>query len=165
MKTLLTTFFFLLFLPAAMALALDSPKGPVLLTLHGKISATNTGNAAQFDETMLQTLPQHTVKAETPWNDGVTSFSGPLLRDVLQMAGASGDNLLMTAINNYQVTVPVSDAKDYNCILAMSVDGTLLTVRTKGPLWLIYPWDKFDELRTETYYSRSIWQLKDIDVQ
>lgn len=165
MKTCMAAFLFLLVLPTAMALALDSPKGPVLLTLHGKISATNNGNTAQFDQTMLLALPQYTVKSETPWNEGVTEFAGPLLRDVLQMAGANGDNLLMTAINDYQVTVPVSDTKDYNCILAMSIEGTLLTVRTKGPLWLIYPWDMFDELRTETYYSRSIWQLKDIDVQ
>lgn len=165
MKTLSAYLLLLVVLPTAMALALDPSQSTVLLTIHGKITATNTEGAAQFDAIMLQALPQQTIKAETPWTEGVTTFSGPLLRDVLEMAGANGDTLLMTAINEYQVKVPVSDAEYFNCILAISMNGETLTVRTKGPLWLIYPWDTFDGLRTETYYARSIWQLKTIDVQ
>ncbi|SHO43187.1 molybdopterin-dependent oxidoreductase [Desulfopila aestuarii] len=165
MKTLLAYILLLVALPTTIALALDPPQGTVLLTINGKITTTNTEGAAQFDVAMLQALPQKTIKAETPWTAGVTKFSGPLLRDVLQMVGANGDSLLMTAINEYQVKVPVTDANFFNCILAMSVDGEILTIRTKGPLWLIYPWDTFDALRTETYYSRSIWQLKAIEIQ
>jgi len=165
MKTLLTSLLLIVILPTSMVLALDQPEGTILLTVIGKITTTNTEGAAQFDAAMLQALRQQKVKAATPWTEGVTEFSGPLLRDVLQMAGANGDSLLMTAINEYQVKVPVSDAENFNCILAMSADGEILTVRTKGPLWLIYPWDTLDNLRTETYYSRSIWQLKAIDVQ
>ena len=165
MKTLLTSLLLIAILPTSMVLALDQPEGTILLTFIGKITTTNTEGAAQFDAAMLQAMRQQKVKAATPWIEGVTEFSGPLLRDVLQMAGANGDSLLMTAINEYQVKVPVSDAENFNCILSMSADGEILTMRTKGPPWLIYPWDTLDNLRTETYYSRSIWQLKAIDVQ
>jgi len=156
---------FLLLLPLGGTMALAAPQGPVLLTVSGKISAQDASGTTRFDRTMLVSLPQHSMVGETPWTDGVVSFSGPLLRDVLALAGAAGDTLHMTAANDYQVDVPMDDAGKYELILAMSMNGEPLTVRTKGPLWLIYPWDKRDELRTETYYSRSVWQLIAIEVR
>lgn len=164
MKTILACLLLLFALPATAALALDPPKGQILLTISGKITALNTGGNALLDSAMLQALPQYKVTGETPWTEGSVVFSGPLLRDVLDLVGENGENLRMTAINDYQVTVPVSDARTYDAILAMSLNGEPLTIRTKGPLWLIYPWGDVDALRTETYYSRSIWQLKTIDV-
>jgi hypothetical protein len=37
-------------------------------------------------------------------------------------------------------------------------------VREKGPLFMIYPFDSDAALRNPLYYSRSVWQLKTIDV-
>lgn len=165
MKTLVSFLFFLFLSPSPLLWSHETPKGPILLTITGKTSATPVKVQALFDAVMLKEFPQHTVTAATPWTDDVTTFSGPLLRDILEHAGAYGTQLLMTAANKYQVTVPVSDTRNYDCILAMSQNGQVMTVRTKGPLWLIYPWDTNDALRTETYYSRSIWQLTTIDVQ
>jgi len=34
-----------------------------------------------------------------------------------------------------------------------------MSVREKGPLWVIYPYDSDAKFRTEVIYSRSIWQL------
>lgn len=165
MKMILMYLVVLVTLPASVALALDPPHGPVLLSISGRIITCNTETSAQFDTAMLQALPQHIVTAETPWTEGQSVFSGPLLRDVLDLAGSRGDNLFLTAINDYQVDVPVSDALTYDVILAMSLNGEPLTIRTRGPLWLIYPWDDVDGLRSETYYARSIWQLKTIEVK
>jgi hypothetical protein len=39
-----------------------------------------------------------------------------------------------------------------------------MSVRDKGPLWLIYPYDSKAEYQSETIYSRSIWQLVKIDL-
>jgi hypothetical protein len=38
-------------------------------------------------------------------------------------------------------------------------------VRTKGPLFIVYPFDAAKELQSSTYYERSIWQLKAIEVE
>jgi hypothetical protein len=38
-------------------------------------------------------------------------------------------------------------------------------VREKGPVFIIYPFDSFPELRNLTYYSRSIWQVKALNVE
>ena len=40
-----------------------------------------------------------------------------------------------------------------------------LTVRQRGPLWVIYPWSDQPNLQNEVYYSRSIWQLKALEVR
>jgi hypothetical protein len=34
-----------------------------------------------------------------------------------------------------------------------------MSLREKGPLWVIYPYDSDPAYRTEETYSRSIWQL------
>jgi hypothetical protein len=41
----------------------------------------------------------------------------------------------------------------------------LIPVRTKGPLFIVYPFDSKAELRSATYYERSAWQLKSLTVE
>ncbi|VFB10773.1 oxidoreductase molybdopterin binding subunit [Aeromonas salmonicida] len=35
----------------------------------------------------------------------------------------------------------------------------MLTLRNKGPLWIIYPLSEYPELNKEVYHSRMVWQL------
>ena len=37
--------------------------------------------------------------------------------------------------------------------------------RDKGPLWVIYPYHDNIDYRSETIYSRSIWQLDRIEAE
>jgi hypothetical protein len=69
----------------------------------------------------------------------------------------------MTAINDYMIEVPVSDAVEGGPIIAFEMDGKPMSVRDKGPLWLIYPFDSNPDYQTEVFYSRSIWQLNRIE--
>jgi hypothetical protein len=38
-----------------------------------------------------------------------------------------------------------------------------MSMRNKGPLWLVYPYDSNVALQTEAVYARSIWQLVRIE--
>ena len=58
----------------------------------------------------------------------------------------------------------VADFREHAVILATRHDGALMPVRDKGPIWVLYPMDKEPALRTETIYTRSVWQVKSIDV-
>ena len=40
-----------------------------------------------------------------------------------------------------------------------------MPVRDKGPLFIIYPFDANPELKSQTYYSRSVWQVAKIVVK
>jgi hypothetical protein len=147
------------------ALALDAPKGKVVLTVAGKVGTPNKGTTAVFDMVMLEKLPQRTFSTQTPWDPKPTTFTGPLLRDVLAAAKATGTTLEATALNDYKITLPVDDATQFDVVLAHKMNGEAIPVRTKGPLFIIYPFDSQAELKAVKYYERSIWQLKMLSVQ
>jgi hypothetical protein len=146
------------------ALALDAPQGPVVLTVSGKVRKPNGGTAAHFDLTMLAAMAQQTINTRTPWYSQPRRFTGPLLRDVLRAAGASGNTLRLIALNDYRVDMPFDDTQRYDVLLARLLDDQPMTVRDKGPLFVIYPFDSRPELRSAVYYSRSAWQLRTIEV-
>ena len=150
---------------AGAAWALDVPKGKVVLSLSGAISLRNAATQADFDMDMLAALPQQTFSTHTPWFKEARKFTGPLLRDVLSAAGASGKTLTAVALNDYRVSIPTEDAIKYPLIVARLLDDQTMTVREKGPLFIIYPFDSHTELRNERYYNRSAWQLRALEVR
>lgn len=150
-------------LTATTALALDAPTGPVVLTVKGTISNTNAGDTAQFDLAMLEALKGRKGEMETPWTEGKVTFEGPLLREILAAVGATGTSLKVRALNDYAADVPAEDAK-LDTILATKLDGKPMSIRDKGPLMLVYPFDLDADLYNEKYFSRSVWQIKEIEV-
>jgi hypothetical protein len=160
--------FFLWSLPAAALLlavpvtwALDPPTGKVVLTIEFKASARKV----DFDMAMLEKFPQSSFTTRTPWYPTPRTFTGPLLRDVLAAAGASGSQLRLIALNDFKVGMPSTDTKKFDVIMARLLDGQPMAVRDKGPLFVIYPYDSSAELQSELYFGRSAWQLRTIEVQ
>lgn len=145
--------------------ALDAPQGKVVLTLTGQITAKNQGDAAAFTMAMLEKLPQHSFTTQTPWYPKPVEFTGPLLRDVLKAAGAKGSKLEAVALNDYKTEIPAQDATQHDVIVARLMNGKPMPVREKGPLFIVYPFDKKPELNAEAYYNRSAWQLARIIVK
>lgn len=151
--------------PSWAAPDLPHPAGRVILEVSGSIEHANRGGVAVFDRKMLALLPQREVVTETPWLDGMSTFRGPALLDVLNYLGAAGETLHATALNDYAIDLPVSDAKEHGVILAIELDGAPLTVRDKGPVWVIYPYSDDERLQHSRYYNRSIWQLHKLHVK
>lgn len=149
---------------ASFAGDLSTPKGKVVLTIKGAIANTNSGKEAVFDLEMLEAAEGRSFTTRTPWAGGTTTFEGPYLRSILDMVGARGSLLRIKALNDYAADVPVQDAKDYDTILATKTDGERMSVRDKGPVFLVYPFDTNPELYNEKYFSRSVWQIKEIEV-
>jgi hypothetical protein len=145
--------------------ALAEPKGTVVLKITGGIAHTNGNNQARLDAAMLDALPQRTLVTKTPWHQGAIRFTGPLLRDVLALVGAKGDKLYAVALNDFTGTIPMADVNEHDVVLAHSINGKRLTVRDKGPLFIIYPFDQKPQLRSSVYYARSVWQLHKLDVR
>ena len=136
-----------------------APKGDVVLKISGDFSQKNTADELWLDAAQLATLPQSIIKTETIWTKGESEFKGPLIRDLLSAIGSKASLITATAINEYEIEVPIADVNQYDVILAMEKDGKALSVREKGPLWIIYPWSANELLQQDKYYSRSIWQL------
>lgn len=118
-----------------------------------------------FDLEALDALPQVSFETSTIWTDGSSLYSGVSVATLLEeagmgeMMGQSGATLELVALNDYRVQIPIEDIGEELPIVATRIDGETVSIREKGPYWLIYPFDRAAEYRTEETYKRSIWQL------
>lgn len=148
------------------ALALETPNGRVILTITGNITETNSDYGAQFDREMLLELGVGELTTDTPWTEGVNTFRGPRLSALLDAVGAPKDsNLSVTALNDYSANVPAQDAYEHNIMLAMDMNGDRMSVRDKGPIFILYPFAEDPSLNNEVIHNRSVWQVKSIAVK
>ncbi|TAG09756.1 MAG: oxidoreductase, partial [Rhodobacterales bacterium] len=90
--------------------ALPVPTGEIVLTVTGDIQVKNQGDSAVFDAEMLKALGEVTYDTSTPWTDGVQSFTGVSLHRLMEVLGVTEGSLKATAINDYAIDIPVSDA-------------------------------------------------------
>lgn len=131
----------------------------IILTVSGP------SGSVELDAAAVAALPARETVTDTPWTEGKPVWSGPLLRDIFVKAGITAqDTVKVTALNDYAVTMPAADAFAIDVILATTRDGKLLSIRNKGPLFIIYPFAKDDALRTELIYGRSVWQVRRIEL-
>lgn len=143
---------------------LPTPEGDVILTISGPIGKTNAEDGAQFDLAMLKALPVREFTTTTIWTEGEHVFTGVALSDLMDFVDAPDATLKATAVNDYAVDLPVSDLTPEGAMLAYMLDGKEMSLRDKGPLWVVYDYDGNADYRSEVIYSRSIWQLDRIIV-
>ncbi len=126
---------------------------------------TLTGAEMALTEAELLAVPQTTVRTENEFVDAMTAFEGPLGRDVLALVGEGGTMVVLTAVNDYAVEVPIEDFVNYNVLFAMSADGEKFSRRDKGPIWVVYPMSDHTELQDPVYNARLIWQLVKVEIK
>ncbi|WP_022942330.1 molybdopterin-binding oxidoreductase [Psychromonas hadalis] len=127
----------------------------VLLNIHSVSQSVNEFYTLK----QLQKLPQHEIKITIPWTDEEHIYKGPYLEDVFSSAGIEGRWLTLYALDHYQVSFNYQRIKKYNPILGLQIDGELLTIRSKGPIWLILPVNEYKELEAAVYNDYMVWQL------
>lgn len=135
-----------------------------VLTISGAVDTPATGTEWTFDMDSLQAMEEISFETTTIWTEGTQTFQGVSLKGLLDHVGAQGDTLRAIALNDYAVTIPTADAVTDGPIVAYMRNGADMSVRDKGPLWIVYPYDANDAYKSEEYYSRSIWQLAKLEV-
>lgn len=146
---------------------LSSSGSPAVVASDPSPAALQNPPAAdvvRVSEAQILALPATLIVTATDWTP-VSRFEGPLLRDVLKLRpGASGD-LHVFALNQYAVTLPMSDLDTFAPILAHTRDGVRLKRSDFGPLFIVYPRDQFKALAAPNMAARMVWQVCRIDVQ
>jgi hypothetical protein len=143
---------------------LPDPTGSVLLTVSGNVEQTNAPGQARFDKAMLEALGSASFTTRSALSDKPQLFEGISLRAILQRIGAKGETLKASALNDYEIKIPLTDLQ-YEPLLAMRIDGQELKVRDKGPLWIVYPRDAHKALQEPLIDSRWVWQLNRLHVE
>lgn len=144
--------------------SLPAPTGPVILTVTGDIETTNVAETLQFDIASLKSLDETVIETTTIWTEGLHKFQGVSLAKLKDVVGMESGTFFAKAINDYTIEIPVSDAAEGGPIIAYLMDDEEMSIRHKGPLWVIYPYDSSPNFRSEVIYARSIWQLDRIEV-
>ena len=137
----------------------DAHDQEVILTVSG-LSEERTFNIRQLEE-----IGTEVVETTTIWTDGVQTFVGVPLNLLLDHLEVTSGELVARAINDYAISFPVEEALEPGPIIAFLRNGEQMTVRDKGPLWIIYPYDSSEEFQSEVIYARSIWQLNRIEIR
>jgi hypothetical protein len=176
-------------LPTATQAAVKHGASPPLLTLTGAIAKTNRGpfdpardilmgkHGVKFDKAFaidyptLAALPSKRFDATLEYDRKRHALSGPLLTDVLALAGAwatATSVLHMRAVDGYAPTLTVADARRYQYIVALRLDGQPLALGGLGPLWAVYEADRFPEMTVKPVDQRFAtcpWSMYHIEVK
>jgi hypothetical protein len=147
------------------AASLPAPAGKPILTISGNIAATNKDGTAQFDRAMLEGLGMVSFETMTPWYKEPVKFEGVPLAKLMDAVGAKGEKLVAVALNDYNTEIPLEDFTKYNVILAIKRNGEYMSVRDKGPLFIVYDFDGNPDLKSQKFYSRSAWQVARFEVK
>jgi hypothetical protein len=123
------------------------------------VTDANGAELKSYDLAALKALGTASFETTTIWTEGKQRFTGVPLTVLFKDIGVTQGEVNAIAVNDYSVPIPVTDAVEGGPLLAFEVNGAAMSVRDKGPLWIVYPYDSKTDYQSETIYSRSIWQL------
>ncbi|KAF0676786.1 molybdopterin-dependent oxidoreductase [Profundibacterium mesophilum] len=147
------------------ALATPGAAQEPVLTVDGLLDEKLNETELSFDMAALAAMPVTQFTTETIWTEGPQTFTGVPLHEFREMAAEDAETFRATALNNYAITIPFSDAVEDGPIIAYALNGAPMSRRGKGPLWIVYPYDDNPAYKSETIYSRSIWQLERVTLE
>jgi hypothetical protein len=142
------------------------PAQEVLLTVTGKIKATNSDNAILMDRAAVEAagLVEYTVT--DPFEERAVTYRGVLMRDLLALWQVHEDakRVHLIALNDYKIDIPLAEFSQYPILFALQADGVYMEPDYRGPAMLVYPVDQyqFDLIAVQRNW---IWQIKAIEIQ
>ena len=146
---------------------IPAPTGEVVLTVDGKISQTNVGNALQFDMATLEKIGVVQYDVDDPFVKENITYSGVLVSELLKVVGAAPDatTLTLLALDDYSTDMKISDAEKWPVLVATQANGAYMPVDKNGPLISVFPFNDFPELDHLTYDALWVWSLAGITVK
>jgi hypothetical protein len=150
--------------PRAPGERLPVPAGAPALTITGRVERGNVGPAVQLDDRGLDSLGRIRIDLYEPWVKQRMGFQGVWLADLLDAAGVDdhAQSLHITALDNYQVDLPLADVRGGGVLLATRTgDGGPIPVADGGPIRIVFA----DGVEAGTNANQWIWSLTTIDVR
>ena len=145
-------------------------KGPVAQTSKKTVLTVKgaaQGKTFRFDLPSLEKLGLIRYTSKNIWYDKPVTYEGVLGSKLLEFVGvpAGATKLKMRALNDYVVEIPIEDFRRWPVMLALKLNGKYMSVREKGPIWVVYPNHLYPELQSRSYQGKWIWQLQEISFE
>lgn len=162
--------------------------GPALLTVTGAIGRPNRARfdpaldqmmhkqkisferGFALDFTALARLPAFTIQPTLEYDARRHVLRGPLLLDVLALAGArppDSAQLVLRAVDGFAVMLGVGQARRQRYMVATHLDGKPMPLGGLGPLWALVDADRIAELSSRALaerFGQCPWALYHIEV-
>ncbi len=139
--------------------------GEVILTIDGALGPDAPTEGYTLDMAALQSLVAEEFSTTTIWTEGEVKFTGVPLYALLKAAGATGTAVAAEALNGYTVDIPMETLEETVPIVAYLINDEVFSRRDKGPLWIVFPYDRDEKYKSEVSYAFSIWQLQRLTVK
>ena len=128
------------------------------------LSITTPAGIRQYTLAELEAVGLTKVTTKTFWPADDGSYQGPLLADVLKLAGLDNTAAIrVSARDGFSQVIPRSDWTRWPLLLATRRDSHPLSARDKGPLRIIYPRDQDPALEDTIYRLRWVWLVRAIE--
>ena len=132
----------------------------------GTLSMTKSdGSVIKLSMEQLMEMPATEFYTSTPWTTGVQKFRGVSFKDLFEAHGIDSEAVSVSALNDYSVMVPTNVLREDGAILTYHLNDAEMSIREKGPFWVIFPYDSDVRFQTDNYWSYSVWQVKSVDAQ
>ena len=151
-------------LAAAYVLVLGTSSSAEAQYLLSIVNSKQSEYPIRLTDADLLALPQISFTTSTPWTETALTFSGPTLSSVLQYYNITDGQLNLVAVNRYEIEVPWDYVEKSSPIIANRINGEAFTVREKGPLWVVFPFDSDERYTSFLVHSMSVWQLIRIEI-
>ena len=141
-----------------------APRGKPILTITGRIGATNGDRTLRLDQTELDRLGLLEMSVNDPWAKQRVVLQGMWLRDLVDIArpDAGATSLHLVALDDYQVDLTLADVRDQSIFLATRTgDGTVLPIEEGGPTRVVFADGLADRFSPDMW----IWNIETIEVR
>lgn len=146
--------------------AIPLPTEDTILTISGKINTHNQGETIIMDMPTIESLGMVEYTVIDPFKKEKIAYQGVLMKDLFELWQVDGKAtaISFTALNDYEIDIPITMFDEIPIILAVKNDGEYMPISDRGPAMLVLPTDDYD-LDPDIYNKYWAWQLKSIDVQ
>lgn len=122
-----------------------------------------TGQQINLSREDLERLPQTTFTTSTPWTKGIHTYQGPKLSLITNKFSSSINGIRIYALNGYSYDINTQDLQRYPFILVLRQDEKAISLRNKGPFWLLVPFDQNPKLLShDKLRNQLVWQINKI---
>lgn len=136
--------------------AMAGANQPVLI-ISGQSEAGDGDISLTLEQ--LRAMGSDEIRTGTPWTDGVMTFTGVSGRHLVEALQADGTAVIADALNDYHTIIPFEVFATDDLLIAYARDGQPMSVRDKGPFWIVFPFDADAIYRSDTYKAYAIWSL------
>jgi hypothetical protein len=149
--------------PASVAPSLAVPAGKPMLVLKGAVVGQGGGGQVTADLAGIDALTQHEMTVLEPFLKKRVTFSGVLVSDLLVAAGAgtAATRLEVHAVDDYVMSLTITDLVAQGALLATRSGGREMAVKNGGPSRLVFP----DGSRLGKNVDLWVWSVDVMTVQ